>query len=70
MSSNENKPCKPMMKKGVAVPSEVADLDFSERARQVEPTEILEKKAPLNPRPIPQGGPVPAEEILNREEKD
>ncbi|HEY0553396.1 MAG TPA: hypothetical protein VGG20_03965 [Thermoanaerobaculia bacterium] len=56
---------------GMAIePSETGDVNFAEQAGQPAEAANLQKKAPLNPAPLTQGGPVPKGQILNREESD
>ncbi|HEV7515674.1 MAG TPA: hypothetical protein VGR07_05175 [Thermoanaerobaculia bacterium] len=52
------------------VPTAVRDIDFSEQANRPGPGEFPRKKVPLNPMPLPRGGPVPPDEVLNRDDEE
>jgi len=66
--STDEKDSKPPEKGTEIMPTEVRDFDFSRQANCVTPGGYPRKKVPLNPSPLPQGGPIPADEVLNRDD--
>jgi hypothetical protein len=70
MSSDNERDPKPPPRGIVIVPTKVHDLDFSKEAARPVPAGIRRKPVPLNPSPLPQGGRVPADEVLPRKDED
>jgi hypothetical protein len=66
--STDEKDSKPLGEGVEIVPTEVRDFDFSRQANRPAPGDHARKKVPLNPSPLPQGGPIPADEVLNRDD--
>jgi hypothetical protein len=70
MSSDDERDPQPPSKGIVIVPTKVHDLDFSKEAARPVPASPQRKPVPLNPSPLPQGGPVPKDEVLPRRDED
>jgi hypothetical protein len=66
--NTDEKDSEPTGKRIEIVPTEVCDFDFSDQANRSAPRDYSRKKVPLNPSPLPQGRPIPADEILNRDD--
>jgi hypothetical protein len=70
MRSDDDRDPKPPPKGIVIVPTKVGDLDFSKEAARPVPAGTQRKPVPLNPSPLPQGGPIPEDEVLPRKDED
>jgi hypothetical protein len=70
MSSEDERDPRPPQKGIVIAPTKVRDLDFSKEAARPAPAGAPRKTVPLNPSPLPQGGPIPEDEVLPRKDED